>query len=140
MPAVTDFYMRTTHAPASVEQTLRARLRAHGIDPDVCWIDVNPASEEDRESSLGAYGLEPTVSASMQAREGHSDAAVEAAILATAHELGAELVVFYTDTLLFAYAAGTVHPSPAEREYYEQQVLPGFPGRVDWSKPLPWQG
>jgi hypothetical protein len=138
MSTVVDFYLRTPQAAATLADTYREHLRAKGVDPARYYIHFRPANSEDREGSLTEFGLEPTVVASVQPPRGQGDAELEAAALATAHAVGAEMVAFHDGTPMLSYRGGVAHLSPEDREYYEEHVLPGFEGRVEWGEILPW--
>jgi hypothetical protein len=138
MSSVVDFHLRTSQSVAESEQTFRAFLREKGVDPTAYWIHFRAADADARERGRRDFGLEPTVVASVQPPRNQGDGELDAAILATVHSTGAELVAFHDGTPLFSYRDGVVHLTPDDRAFYEEHVLPGFTGQVNWDKLLPW--
>lgn len=137
MPRDLDMHLRTSDTPTQAEERFRAQLSKRGADADRFAIEFHTSSTEERADCLTDFGFEPTVSASIGLPRGVGDAAPDAAALATAHETGAELLIVYEGQPLLAYRAGTAYPSADSRTFFEDDVLPGFDGRVDWSGP-PW--
>src|SRR5688572_12755266 len=74
MPPVTDFVLRTVLSAAEVERQLRGRLGAGLAGAERYWIQVRTVNAEQRADSMRDFGLEPTLTGSLQPRRGESHA------------------------------------------------------------------
>jgi hypothetical protein len=138
MSTTIRIYLRTTQTAAAIEETLREHLRTKNADPTRYWIQIRPADTEAREGGREDFGVEPSVVISIQPPRGEGDGALSAAVLATAHGTGSEMVALHDYAPLFSYRAGVAHFPSDSREFYEEDVLPGFTGQVEWGSVLPW--
>lgn len=138
MSRTLDVYLKTSEPPARVEQRFRAQLTSRGAETDHFAIEFHASSPDDRAECRARFGFEPDVSASIGLPRGVGDADPDAAALIASHESGAELLVVYQGEPLLAYRAGTAYPAADSRTFFEEDVLPGFDGRVNWNGP-PWR-
>jgi hypothetical protein len=138
MSTTITIYLRTTQTSSAIEELLYEHLRTRNADPTRYWIQVRTADPEDQEGGREDFGVEPNLVVSIQPPRGEGDGALSAAVLATTHDTGSEMVALHDYTPLFSYRAGVAHLSPDSREFYEEDVLPGFTGQVEWGSVLPW--
>ena len=59
-------------------------------------------------------------------------------MLFAARALAAELIALHDGAPLFSYRDGVAHISPEDRQHFEQDVLPGFGGKLDTDVLVPW--
>ncbi len=138
MSTTITFYIRTSHAPSAIEEVLRAQLRLRKADPDRYYIYIHPPDPEDREGGRDDFGVEPTVVASIQPPRGEADFDLSGAALAMVRATGSEMVALHDYTPLFSYRDGVLHLEPEDRAVWEKHILPGYTGRVEYGKVLPW--